>query len=231
MEIYDAYTARHYNAFRPPLHGSILRQCLGQDSFSKVLDIGCGAGHSTVALAEFCQKAVGFDVSQSMLQQALQHPKIAYTAQMDGNTKFDMISFFGSINYIGSEELTSILKRLVKSGQVICCDFSVVLDTVYEQCIQEPFHTHYEPKKNLDAFPLTISLEPLSEGTDSQTFDASIKQTAHLLLADSIFLQKAQSYFSTPDPFDAILDKLEEIHQASFISLRANRYWKRYKLL
>jgi predicted TPR repeat methyltransferase len=71
MEIYDAYTAFHYNAFRPPLHGSILRQCLGQDSFSKVLDIGCGAGHSTVALAEFCQKAVGFDVSQSTLQQAL----------------------------------------------------------------------------------------------------------------------------------------------------------------
>jgi methylase of polypeptide subunit release factors len=66
-----AYTAFHYNAFRPPLHGSILRQCLGQDSFSKVLDIGCGAGHSTVALAEFCQKAVGFDVSQSTLQQAL----------------------------------------------------------------------------------------------------------------------------------------------------------------
>jgi hypothetical protein len=129
---------------------------------------------------------------------------------MDGNTKFDMISFFGSINYIGSEELTSILKRLVKSGQVICCD---------------------GPKKNLDAFPLTISLETLSDGTDSQTFDASIKQTAHLLFSDSIFLQKAQSYFNTPDPFDAILDKLEEIHHASFISLRAKHYWKRYKFL
>ena len=123
MEIYDAYTARHYSAFRPPLHRFILRQCLGEDLFSKVLDIGCGTGHSTLALADFCQKVVGFDLSQFMLQQALLHPNIEYTSQINGNAKFDLICFFGSINYIGPGELISILKLLEKGGQVICCDF------------------------------------------------------------------------------------------------------------
>ena len=231
MEIYDAYTAHHYNAFRPPLHGFILSQCLGQDLFSKVLDIGCGTGHSTIALANFCQKVVGFDVSQFMLQQALPHPKIEYTSQVNANAKFDLICFFGSINYIRPSELISILKQLVKGGQVICCDFSVVLDAVSKQCVQESFHSSYQPEKNLDTFAMTLPLQTLSEGNDSQIFDASIKQTAHLLVADSLFLQKAQSHFNTPDPFDSISNKLLETYPGSSISLRTNHYWKRYELV
>ena len=231
MEIYDAYTARHYSAFRPPLHRFILSQCLGEDLFSKVLDIGCGTGHSTVALADFCQKVVGFDLSQFMLEQALPHPNIEYTSQINGNAKFDLICFFGSINYIEQGELISILKQLEKGGQVICCDFSVVLDTLYKQCVQESYQSSYQPEKTLDAFPMTLPLQPLSEGTDSQVFDASIKQTAHLLVADSVFLQKAQSHFNTSDPFDSISNKLVETYPESSIFLRANHYWKRYQLV
>jgi len=42
------------------------------------LDAGCGTGHSAVALAKYCERVFGLDPSQSMLDVAQRHPKIAY---------------------------------------------------------------------------------------------------------------------------------------------------------
>jgi hypothetical protein len=44
-ERYDSTSARHYAAFRPPLHSLILERVIGpSESFQVGLDIGCGTG-------------------------------------------------------------------------------------------------------------------------------------------------------------------------------------------
>lgn len=60
-DLYDRLTAIHYSANRPPLHLGILRQYLPDRQFATGLDIGCGTGHSSVALAAFYQRVIALD--------------------------------------------------------------------------------------------------------------------------------------------------------------------------
>ncbi len=62
--------AARYAAARPFVHPHILqRVCtlIGCDRFGAVLDVGCGTGQSTVALAEISTAAIGIDPSAAML--------------------------------------------------------------------------------------------------------------------------------------------------------------------
>jgi SAM-dependent methyltransferase len=78
-ERYDSTAARHYAAFRPPLHGLILDRAIRpNESFQVGLDVGCGTGYSAVALAKYCDRVFGLDPSRSMLDAAQRHPRITY---------------------------------------------------------------------------------------------------------------------------------------------------------
>ncbi len=44
----------------------------------RALDVGCGTGHSTVALLPYAKEIVGIDPSSMMLAQTNSHPRIAY---------------------------------------------------------------------------------------------------------------------------------------------------------
>ncbi|MEM7384609.1 MAG: class I SAM-dependent methyltransferase, partial [Verrucomicrobiota bacterium] len=110
-EYHDA-VARHYAAYRPPLHRLILqRQLEGRDRFRSGLDLGCGTGYSAVALTEFCDEVVGLDISRSMLDSASPHPQITYVEgrgddlQRFPDGTFDIITFAGSLFYTRSEAL------------------------------------------------------------------------------------------------------------------------------
>ena len=70
---YDNITAYHYSFYRPALHLPILESCLEGKYFEKGLDIGCGTGHSSIALANFCNEIVGLDPSSDMLNLSLIH--------------------------------------------------------------------------------------------------------------------------------------------------------------
>lgn len=57
---YNLVTARHYAAYRPPLHASILALGLRDDElFREALDVGCGTGSSTHALGRWCDRVIG----------------------------------------------------------------------------------------------------------------------------------------------------------------------------
>ena len=78
-EYYNQAVANHYSSYRPPIHKMILESVLSNEEvFSKGLDVGCGTGYSTVALAEYCLQVYGIDPSQSMLEEARPHEKITY---------------------------------------------------------------------------------------------------------------------------------------------------------
>ena len=71
---YNESVASHYSAYRPPLHQLILQRAeLGTATFPIGLDVGCGTGRSSVALADFCEQVFAIDPSQPMLDAATPH--------------------------------------------------------------------------------------------------------------------------------------------------------------
>ncbi len=62
LDIYDDQIARHYAAYRPPLHQLIINEALENQLFEVGLDIGCGTGCSAIALADRCRQVFGVDI-------------------------------------------------------------------------------------------------------------------------------------------------------------------------
>ena len=115
---YDSITAYHYAEYRPALHEVILSECLTGQSFGLGLDIGCGTGNSSIALAAYCHKVVAIDSSPAMLEAAKAHAQISY--QLFGQIEqvkgqFDIVTFAGSLPYLKSQSLVDQLNRLLKS--------------------------------------------------------------------------------------------------------------------
>lgn len=68
-----AGTAKHYVRGRPPYAAGIadsLASALGLDGSGRLLDLGCGPGTITLALAHLFDEAVGLDPDQDMLNEA-----------------------------------------------------------------------------------------------------------------------------------------------------------------
>ena len=65
--------AERYHRVRPLFHAKVVRwicEATGSQRFERALDVGCGSGHSTVALAEIAGEVIGVDASPGMLGQA-----------------------------------------------------------------------------------------------------------------------------------------------------------------
>ncbi|MBB4078421.1 SAM-dependent methyltransferase [Lewinella aquimaris] len=125
---YDDSTARHYAAYRPPLHGLLLGRCL-EGRYASGLDIGCGTGHSTRALREYCDRVTGIDPSAAMLARVPTSEGIDYRL-FDGRRlpfpagSFDVLTFAGSLFYGKSQQLLEEVERVGRlGGAVVVYDF------------------------------------------------------------------------------------------------------------
>ena len=104
-EHYDETNAVHYAAYRPPLHQLILSRVLdAEDSYEFGLDIGCGTGHSAVALTHYCRHVVGIEPSKPMLERAAQATGVEYIRgsaesipALDQTA--DLVTLAGSLSY------------------------------------------------------------------------------------------------------------------------------------
>lgn len=73
--------AARYAQIRPYFHDEVARRLLrvsGGVRFQRALDVGCGSGQSSVALAAIAERVIGMDSSQCMLDHAPPHPNIGY---------------------------------------------------------------------------------------------------------------------------------------------------------
>ena len=116
---YDHITAYHYSAYRSALHLPILERCLKGESFNRGLDVGCGTGQSSVALANFCNKIIGLEPSYEMLEKTIFHPKVNYLYLENEKlpfheNSFDIITFAGSWYYTQSQMLLKEVIRIAK---------------------------------------------------------------------------------------------------------------------
>jgi ubiquinone/menaquinone biosynthesis C-methylase UbiE len=237
---YDNITASHYAAYRPSLHSEILSGFLELNKeFELGLDVGCGTGQSSVALANYCTKVIGVDPSNEMLEKSLQHPKITYqlinsnTLHFDSNV-FNVVTFAGSLYYAKSQStLIEIVRVAKKDCKIIIYDFEVFLEPI---CIQLGLlsdvtqSNDYDHKANfsgLDQQFITLDNELIN----TVSLDIKITDLAHLLLSSKDYYARLSKAFGATNLYEETTKQLQSILKNEMTSLKAMTYLTSYKVI
>ena len=130
--VYDSERLAAAYAFdRPPIHEQILRAArLGRQA-DLALDIGCGAGLSTAALAPLARRAIGLEPISTMLtHRRTVAPRAGFVIGQAERLpfaagSFDLVAAAGSLNYADlPSALAEIARVLTRDGTFLLYDFS-----------------------------------------------------------------------------------------------------------
>ena len=231
---YTQAVAKHYAAYRPPLHQLILRRALlGMERFADGLDVGCGTGRSSVALAEFCRHVSAIDPSQSMLDAAISHDAITYM-QGSGESiplpdnSIDIVTFAGSLFYVDAEAGVREINRICRSDALIVpYDFEILIGGILRRFGLETYaqQSTYNHCANLSTFP------DFTEGLverDRVELDVLATDLAHVLLADAARHDAFTRRYNTSDPFERLVADLDSTNER--IVVRADIFYSAYRL-
>lgn len=134
--VYDSpRIAAGYAFARPPVHRPIIERIARHlriaAPLGRALDVGCGAGASTAALAPLARTIVGVEPALAMLaHRAEVAPRAVFAAGQAErlpftNSSFDLITAAGSINYMDrSLFLAEAGRVLAPDGVMVVYDFS-----------------------------------------------------------------------------------------------------------
>lgn len=208
--------AEHYFSYRPNLHELILERGLKpNESFTVGLDIGCGTGYSTYALAKYCKKVYGVDSSASMLGKATSNKSVIFKNSSGDNLsgfeadEIDIVTMAGSLFYIKNTRLRKELNRACKAESIIFIyDFETVFDEHVKALGISPkvIESSYDHKINLsdwDEFPVVEKIEY------KELLELTSEQYAHLLLSNNFRYSQLSKFFKNNDPFTDLIQYLD----------------------
>ena len=237
-ERYDEISARHYAAYRPPLHGLILQRLVpAEGSFRVGLDIGCGTGCSAIALARYCDRVIGLEPSQEMLAKARSHPGVTY---LHGSTvelprlplgPVDVVSFAGSLFYTKTDVLRRDLPQVcTRSATVLVYDFEIRLHEILERLGITPpggssgisQYDHTCDLSGWSGFDLEV------RGTERIGFQLRPDELAHLLLSDSNRHDALAGQFPKSDLFKVVQGILGE--PSALRQVHADLFFSRWRI-
>jgi SAM-dependent methyltransferase len=131
--VYDSERLAAAYAFdRPPIHEQILQSARLDRQADQALDVGCGAGLSTAALAPLARQVTGLEPISTMLAHRRivaplarfvigQAERLPFAART-----FDLVAAAGSLNYTDlPSALPEIARVLTSDGTFLLYDFSV----------------------------------------------------------------------------------------------------------
>lgn len=136
MSLYDSpRLAAGYAFDRPPVHRRIIETIRAIPGVNaprrRALDIGCGAGVSTAALAALAESVVGLEPVPSMLAHCRDvAPQAAFLVGQGerlpfSDDVFDLITAAGAVNYMDLDLfLPEVARVLAPDGLLIIYDFS-----------------------------------------------------------------------------------------------------------
>lgn len=117
--------AERYASGRPQSHDRVLellRQTIPEKlPVDRALDVGCGTGHSTLALLPFARAIVGIEPSSTMLSLAPRHPAIEYrkgyaeALPLRGG-EFDLVTVSSAYHWFDQDRFLREAKRVLKPG-------------------------------------------------------------------------------------------------------------------
>ena len=123
---FDSPTAAaRYAADRPRGHARVLelmRMTLADHlPVHRALDVGCGTGHSTIALLPFASEITGVDSSSEMLAQAARHERIRYCKGYAESlpfrsANFDLVTVSSAYHWFDQERFLAEAARVLRPG-------------------------------------------------------------------------------------------------------------------
>ena len=127
----DFRMAEGYANARPPVHPRIIERLRFNAPVALALDLGCGAGLSTLALAPLAQHCLGIDPSEAMVKAArCRVPDASFSAASAeeipvASRQVDLISAAGSLNYVDFDRFFAEARRILRpDGMIVVYDFS-----------------------------------------------------------------------------------------------------------
>ncbi|MGB5647001.1 class I SAM-dependent methyltransferase [Muriicola sp.] len=240
LKEYDQITAFHYAAYRPLLHSKILNEYFDENGKQNIgLDIGCGTGHSSVALAKYCHKVFGIDPSAEMLQKALLHPGVEYAPydlkNLDfANDQFGIITFAGSLYYAKSQQLLNETVRVATSAaKILIYDFEIFLEEIFAKLEidgdskEQINYDHQITFSGLDEKNIKIE-KAISK---SVSVNISLSDLTHLLLSSKDNYSILVEFFGADDLFNKVSQKLWSVLNTENSSVRAMTYLTAYRVI
>ena len=237
---YDHITANHYSAYRPSLHSKILNEYFEENGTHNFgLDVGCGTGHSSIALAHYCKKVVGIDPSQEMLRKSLTHSRVEYalhnTNKLDfANDYFDIITFAGSLYYAKSQQLLNETVRVgTSTAKILVYDFEILLKEIFAKLEidgdskEKIKYDHQVTFSGLDQKNIKIE-KKLSK---SFSVKISISNLTHLLLSSKDNHSILVDFFGDNDLYNKVSRKLQSVLKAENIAVGAITYSTIYSII
>lgn len=115
--------ARRYARSRPGGHEhvlEVLREVLAAElPVARALDVGCGTGHSTVALLPYARAIVGIDASSEMLAQVTPDPRITYRKGYAEDlpcraADFDLVTVSSAYHWFDHDRFLSEAARVLR---------------------------------------------------------------------------------------------------------------------
>jgi SAM-dependent methyltransferase len=218
----------------------ILEKCLGKvETFPQGLDVGCGTGQSSIALAHFCKKVTGIDPSREMLDQSLEHPKVTYSHYDKRhfnflNDHFDLITFAGSLFYAKSQALLDEVVRVSKNhSKIIIYDFELLLVPILKKLdvksIAEP-QSSYDHEANFDGLNQEYITHEKSL-KEQVSITINISNLAHLLLSSKDNYGLLANILGSEKLYDGLCQKLQSNFKAKSAVLGALTYSTEYVVL
>ena len=232
---YDQVIARHYAAYRPPLHEIILERALaGIPKQPTGLDVGCGTGGSSAALTAFCERVIGVDPSREMLAEAPPHPAVTYERGPAErlpcpDDSVDLVAFAGSLFYVDPAATTVEVRRVSHPDAVaLGYDFVVRLEDALGLLATKSIRpaTPYDPRADLgDAAGLRRDEKHESE----VRLEITPTDLGHVLLAETGLLPIFEDRYGKPDPLEDLAGDIERCgaHQ----QVTADVFFTRYRVL
>lgn len=235
---YDRITAFHYAAYRPALHLGILKDCLAENgAYSLGLDVGCGTGQSSIALAGFCENVIGIEPSREMLERSIPKPNVEYY-HYDGyhfdfpNDYFDIITFAGSLYYTKSQFLLDeVIRVSQKSTEVIIYDFELILDPILEKLnnsISQP--ASYDHEVNFQGLNQTGLLVKNKFNT-SLSIPITAPNISHLLLSVKDIFDMLLNTFGKEHLYKQLSQEIQTLYSNDPILVQANTYSTVYQVI
>lgn len=220
---YNAGSAQRYAAYRPPLHALLLDQALAGRRFAQGLDVGCGVGWSSVALAAYCDRVIGIDASADMLALAKPHPRIAYLAAAEppwpvAAESVDVVSFAGVLPNLDREPTLRELRRCRRpDALIIPYDFRICLDPLCARlgAPASSASAGYDHAANLRGAP---GVDTLLETADVRRLPATHSESAQLVLSNADRRAAVERQAGAADPLDWVVRRLEQLDWPAEIS-------------
>jgi ubiquinone/menaquinone biosynthesis C-methylase UbiE len=148
--------AERYARDRPRFHSLVIERIRAflklASPVSVALDVGCGTGHSTLALTEIAESIIATDISPAMLARAPAHPRIRYLQAPAehlpvGTRSVDLITVTLAFHWFDRPRFLAEVRRVLREdGTLVISSHRFHFRMLENPEINQWFEDHYFPK-------------------------------------------------------------------------------------